>query len=152
PAIKDAMAAKGPHAAAVAHLLTQASDLAKPNGNMAQALEKLTECHDRAVKPPTTATKTAPTPNLAAEYKSKLAEWTPALKTAMAGKGPHAADIAKLLAQSSALAKPDGNMLQALAKLTECHKLATAGDGNSAQTATARWEAARSVYVAQLDG
>src|SRR5262249_4151727 len=63
----------------------------------------------------------------AAEVKAKLAEWTPAIKQALAAKGPTAADMAKLFAQATALSKPGGDPKEALAKLTECHKLATAG-------------------------
>jgi hypothetical protein len=63
----------------------------------------------------------------AAEWKARLAEWTPAIKEALAAKGPNAAGVGKLLAQATALAKPGGDMAQALAHLAECHKLATAG-------------------------
>src|SRR5262245_36760079 len=90
----------------------------------------------------------------AAEWKVKLAEWTPAFKKAMAAKGPTAADMAKLFAQATALSKPGGDMAQALAKLTECHELATAALSATApaspegqappaadpKTAAARWE------------
>src|SRR5262249_16353482 len=61
----------------------------------------------------------------AAEWKAKLAEWTPAIKAALAAKGPNAAAVAKLLAQAMALSKPGGDMAQALAKLTEGRDLAT---------------------------
>src|SRR5262249_62215943 len=63
--------------------------------------------------------------DLAAQWKAKLAEYTPAIKAALAAKGPDAPAIAKLLAQATALSKPGGDMAQALAKLTECHALAT---------------------------
>jgi hypothetical protein len=63
----------------------------------------------------------------AAEFKAKLAEWTPAIKAAMAAKGPNAAAIAKLLAQATALSKAGGDMAQALAKLTECHAVTMGG-------------------------
>jgi hypothetical protein len=63
--------------------------------------------------------------DLAAQWKKNLAEWTPAIKAALAAKGPNAAAIAKLFTQAAALAKPGGDMAQALAKLTECHALAT---------------------------
>jgi len=62
--------------------------------------------------------------NPAAEWKAKLAEWMPAIKQALAAKGPNAAAMAKLLNEASTLSK-SGDMVQALAKLTECHGLAT---------------------------
>jgi hypothetical protein len=63
----------------------------------------------------------------AAEWKKNLAAWTPAIKAALAAKGPDAPAIAKLFSQASALSKPGGDMALALEKLTECHNLATAG-------------------------
>ncbi len=66
--------------------------------------------------------------NLAEQWKKKLAAWTPLLKEKLAAKGPHASEIAKLLAEAVALAKPGGDLAQALTKLTECHALATAPD------------------------
>ncbi len=65
--------------------------------------------------------KTAEDP--AARFKARLAEWTPAIKAAMAAKGPKAADIAKLLGQATALSKPGGDLALALDKLTQCHIL-----------------------------
>jgi hypothetical protein len=47
---------------------------------------------------------------LAAEWKAKLAVWTPAIKVALAVKGANTAALAKLLAQASALSKPGGDM------------------------------------------
>lgn len=91
----------------------------------------------------------------AAEFKARLAEWTPAIKAAMAAKGPRAADIAKLLAQATALSKPGGDSALALAKLTECHKLAgmdappTQGESGK-PAALAKWKAAREGAIAQL--
>jgi hypothetical protein len=124
PALKAALAAKGPNAAAIAKLLAQATALSKPGGDMAQALAKLTECHKLATGPAPTSPGGA---DLTAQWKAKLAEYTPALKAALAAKGPNAAAIAKLLAQATALSKPGGDMAQALEKLTECHALATGG-------------------------
>jgi hypothetical protein len=97
------------------------------------ALQKLAEQLGKT--PAGSGGKTAPGPepvkpaggDLAAQWKARLAEWTPALKAAMATKGPNAAAVGKLLAQASAFSKPGGDMAQALAKLTECHTLATAG-------------------------
>src|SRR5262245_25513265 len=63
--------------------------------------------------------------DLAAQWKKNLAEWTPAIKAALAAKGPNAAAIGKLLAQAVALAKPGGDLALALEKLTECHALAS---------------------------
>ena len=53
------MAAKGPNAAAIAKLLAQANALSKPGGDIALAIEKLTECHALATNAP-------PGPDLAA--------------------------------------------------------------------------------------
>jgi hypothetical protein len=138
------------------------------------ALRKLAEQLGKT--PAESGGKTPPRPepakpaggDLAAQFKTNLAEWTPAIKAALAAKGPSAAAIGKLLAQASALAKPGGDTAQALAKLAECHALATAGTppttpGASAQpsesraapaadrqTAAARWNAARADAVANL--
>jgi hypothetical protein len=65
-----------------------------------------------------------------AEWKKNLAAWTPAIKAALTAKGPNAAVIAKLFTQAGALSKPGGDMAQAMAKLTECHALATASAAN----------------------
>ncbi len=126
PAIKAAMAAKGPKAADMAKLLAQSTALAKPGGDMPLAMEKLTECYKLATggAAPTQGKPTSTDP--AAEWKARLTECSPAIKAAMAAKGPKAADMAKLLAQATALSKPGGDMAQALEKLTECHNLATA--------------------------
>lgn len=106
------------------------------------------------------ATKPDAAHDPAAEYHAKLAEWSPGIKTAMASKGPHAADIAHLLAEATALAKPGGDMAKGLAKLTECHNLATKsatgeaqpakGQPPSAAQAIARWNAERQKAQAQL--
>jgi hypothetical protein len=111
------------------------------------------------------------------EWQKKSAEWTPAIKAALAAKGPSAAAIAKLFAQATALSKPGGDMAQALAKLTECHALAAsatvaaqegkagmasksaataqtseeqAQPGEEPKTPTARWEAARDKVLSKL--
>ena len=122
PAIKAALAAQGPKAADVGKLLAQATALSKPGGDMPQALEKLSECHKLATA---AAPPKAGGDDPAVEFKAKLAEWTPAIKAALAAQGPKAADVGKLLAQATALSKPGGDMPQALAKLAECHALAT---------------------------
>jgi hypothetical protein len=96
-----------------------AAALEKPDTEADVAEEPMPE--DMA--PGRTATPAATDP--AVEYRAKLAEWTPAIKAALAAKGPSAADIAKLLAQATALSKPGGDMAQALAKLMQCHALAT---------------------------
>ncbi len=64
-------------------------------------------------------------PDPAAEFKKKLADWTPLFKTALKANGPNAPEINKLLAQAIAQSKPGGNMDQALAQLAECHRKAT---------------------------
>ena len=63
-------------------------------------------------------------PDLAAEYKASLAEWTPTIKQAMADKGKNAAAIAKRLSQANALSKPGGNYAEALKILGEAFSLA----------------------------
>jgi hypothetical protein len=70
-----------------------------------------------------------------AEWKAKLAEWMPAIKAALTAKGPNAAAMTKLLTQANALSKPGGNMVLALAKLTECYALMTGAtvSGDAAQ-------------------
>src|SRR5262249_44346849 len=96
---------------------------------------------------------------MAAEYKAKLADWSPAIKEAMAAKGPNAAEIAKLLAQSTALSKPGGDMHLALATLKDCHDLATksaaqpAGEKGPAANlsdAAKLWKAAHAKVSASL--
>lgn len=59
----------------------------------------------------------------AAEWKARIGELTPAIKEALAAKGPNAGEIGKLFAQATALSKPGGDMVQALAKLDECQAL-----------------------------
>ena len=88
--------------------------------------------------PPPASPPQSPPPQAAdpaAGWKAKLAECTPAIKAALAAKGPAAADIAKLFAQANALAKPGGDMAQALAKLGECHDLARSATPPQAPTA-----------------
>ncbi len=148
PAIKSAILAKGPNAAAMTQLLTQANVLAKPGGDVQQAIVKLTECHALAAGGGQGAT-TDP----AAQWKAKLAEWSPAIKAAMAAKGPHAADIAKLLSTAMTLAKPGGDMTLALAKLTECHALTTGGasqPGTDLKSLTDRWKAEQMKVLVNL--
>lgn len=69
--------------------------------------------------------------DLSAEWKDKVAAWTPTIKGAIVAAGPSAAEIMKLLAQANALSKPGGDMALAISTLTQCHELATA-----AQSAT----------------
>jgi hypothetical protein len=100
--------------------------------DFAGAIAALRKLAEQLAKSPANGAKTAPGPepvspaggDLAAQWKKNLAEWTPALKAALAAKGPNAVAIAKLMAQAVALAKPGGDMAQALEKLTECHALA----------------------------
>ena len=101
PAINAAIAAKGPNAADIAKLLAQATSLSKPGGDMPLALEKLAECHALATAVP-------PATDPATEWKEKLAAWGPAIKAAIAAKGPTSADMIKLLAQATSLSKPGG--------------------------------------------
>jgi hypothetical protein len=128
--IKQALLAKPPNAADIAKLLAQATALGKPGGDPAQALAKLKECHALATAalaaPPPAAAGPAPAADPAAEYKARFAEWQGVIKQALLAKPPNADDIAKLLAQATALGKPGGDPAQALAKLKECHALAKA--------------------------
>jgi hypothetical protein len=97
-------------------------------GDFPDAIAALHKLAEQLGKPPHGPEPVKPAgDDLAAHFRKNLAEWTPAIKAALAAKGPSAAAIAKLLAQASALSKPGGNMAQALAELTECHALATAG-------------------------
>ncbi len=73
----------------------------------------------------------------AAAFKATLAQWTPAIKAAMSARGPNAAAMAKLYSQATALSKPGGDLVLALEKLTECHELALAANGNGSTAATA---------------
>ena len=74
----------------------------------------------------------------ATQWKTKVAQWTPAIKAAMAARGPDAAAMARLYAQATSLSKQGGDMASALAKLTECHELAlAAATTTAATTATA---------------
>jgi hypothetical protein len=82
-----------------------------------------------------------------AQFKQKLALWTPAIKAAMAARGPEAAAIAKLLAQSIASSKPGGDIVQALARLTDCQALAAAASPGGVQAA-----AQQDAQGAQADG
>jgi ribosomal protein L12E/L44/L45/RPP1/RPP2 len=78
-----------------------------------------------------TSTSTAPGQDQVAaaalKWKESVAAWTPTIKTAIAAKGPNAAELLRLLSQASALSKPGGDLTQALAKLTECYQLANPG-------------------------
>jgi protein-arginine kinase activator protein McsA len=85
----------------------------------------------------------------AAAWKARLAEWTPAIKAALAAKGPRAADIGKLLAQATALSKPGGDIAQALEKLTECHALAAAGGAPPPPPSA---DAAKAAVLKRLNG
>jgi hypothetical protein len=162
--IKQALTAKPPNAGDIGKLLAQATALSKPGGDPAQALEKLKECHalaTAALAAPVTPVGPAPgASDPTAEYKARFAEWQGVIKQALLVKGPKFADIGKLLAQATALSKPGGDIAQALAKLKECHALATgsapgapsdqARPAAGTSTPTARWEAERAKVVARL--
>lgn len=121
PAIKAAISAGGPNAARIQTLLAAATGLIK-NDELIQAEKVLDE-----LEPLLNPSAGSGAVDLTAEWKKKLADWTPAIKAAIVAKGPNAAAISKLMAQASAMSKPGGDMVEALAKLTECHDLATAG-------------------------
>jgi hypothetical protein len=89
---------------------------------------------DADAPPSTDATVGA---DLAAEWKTKLALWSPEIKEAMAAMGSNAQAMAKLLAQAMALSKPGGDVTLAVVKLTECHALAVSpGDNGKASEPT----------------
>lgn len=129
PEIKTALA--GPNQARVKALFVAVSGQIK-NKDFVPASKALDEL-ESLLKPAAGPSAS----DLAAEWKTKLTEWTPAIKAALTAKGPSAAAIGKLLAQASALSKPGGDMAQAIAQLTECHALATAGAASQTDGKTA---------------
>ncbi len=118
PAITAAISAGGPNVTRIQALLGSATGLLK-NGEFDQA-EKVLDELEPLLKP----SKGPVVVDLSAEWKAKLAQWTPVIKAAIVAKGPNAANIAKLMAQASAQSKPGGDVPQAIALLTECHNLA----------------------------
>ncbi len=86
-------------------------------GELEKLLKTLAEAPREASPSP------SPVDDKLAIWKAKVAEWGPAIKAAIAAKGPNAAEMVKLLSQASALSKPGGNLDEAIAKLTECHEL-----------------------------
>jgi hypothetical protein len=105
PAIKAA--ATGPNAAALGKLLAQATALSKPGGDMAQALAKLTECHDLAVngaEATTEATEQAQGPTAAALMKS-FNELSPRIKQAMQDHPGHKQNLLQQAAAFQAVLK-----------------------------------------------
>jgi hypothetical protein len=149
PAIKAAISSGSPNVARIQSLLGAATGLLK-NNDVTQADKVLDEL-EPLLKPSTSSGGA----DLTADWNAKLAKWTPAIKAAIVAKGPNAAAVTKLMSQASALSKPGGDLVQALAKLTECHNLIS-GNGAapnqtpSAQPAAARWEAARAAADAKL--
>jgi hypothetical protein len=119
--VKAAAAAKHPRARDMALGISQAGAFFR-GGKPADADARLKEVEALLA----VAAPPAPPPSAdpAAEWRARLTAATPAIKAALAAKGPAAADVAKLFAQANALAKPGGDMAQALAKLGECHDLA----------------------------
>ena len=87
PAIKAALSAGGPNAARIQALVAAVGGLLK-NKDAVQANKVLDEL-EPLLKPAVGAGTT----DLAAEWKAKLAELSPAIKGAMAAKGPNAAEI-----------------------------------------------------------
>jgi hypothetical protein len=157
PAYQQALQAGAPGRGELELAMKLAMAAAKAK-DFEQGLVQLAKVEAGLKKPaaPPSAPPKAPGADPAAEYKAKLAEWTPALKAAMAARGPGAAGIAKLLAQATALSKPGGDIAQALEKLTECHKLATAGAASAPvsnvafQQSLLTWDAARKKMHADL--
>ena len=136
PAVEAALRARGPNAARIQTLFAAATGLVE-NDDLEQADDVLDELAP-LLKPSEAAGAADP----GAEWKAKLAEWTPDIKTALAAKGPNAADVGKLYAQATALSKPGGDMAQAIARLTECHALATATASSAAAGTTQATEQA----------
>ena len=139
PAIKAALAAGGPNVARIQTLVAGATGLLKKND--APQADKLLDELEPLLKSGAGATIT-PAVDLGADFNKKLAAWTPDIKAAMTAKGPNAAAIAKLVAQATGLSKPGGDMVQALAMLTECHALSTQAAQKPSDDAAqaAEWE------------
>jgi hypothetical protein len=121
PQIQRAQGAASPVSQEIKLRVSEANTLARKN-EFAQANALLDQIEALLKQPVGTGGV-----DLAAEWQKSLAAWTPAIKAALAAKGPNAAAIAKLFTQATALAKPGGDMALALAQLTKCHALATAG-------------------------
>jgi hypothetical protein len=145
PGIKGTILGGGPTAARVQALAGAVQGLAKTDP--AQAGKVLDELEPLLAPAPP-----QPTADPAAEWKARLAEYQPAIKQAIAEKRPNAADVTKLLAQANALSKPGGDMAQALAKLAECHKLATAAAPGGDAGRPAAGAAAEHPVVARFNG
>ena len=159
PKLKDARAAGRPGALEATAQATEAGMLASKHDfdrahKLLDAVEAglLADARLQASAAPPRADGDA-----SAAFKATLAEWTPAIKTAMTARGPDAAAMAKLYAQATALSKPGGDLEEALAKLTECHELALAANASLAANESpqgtdpvARWAAERSKVAAQL--
>ncbi len=134
--VKAAAAAKHPAARDLILGLSEAQTLFR-RGDAGAAAARLTQVEAQLTPAPTAA-------DPAAEFKARFAEWQGVIKQALTARPPNAGDMAKLLAQATALGKPGGDPVQALEKLKECHALAKAalaggapGAGQSKPTATA---------------
>lgn len=114
PATSSVMSGS-PTATAALDNLEKALDAAEGNDALP------TEAKQQEAPPPKANVSAS---DLAADWKKKVADWTPIIKEAIGANGPMAADIKKALAQASSLSKPGGDMAQALERLTECHDLA----------------------------
>lgn len=113
PEIKSAIEAKGPRVGEIVKLLNEANELSQPEGNIGEAVEKLTACRILA------------TSGLSSTYWQELVlSWTPLIKHAIAQKGPTSDEMIKLLSQANALSKPGGDLERAIELLTECRRLA----------------------------
>lgn len=96
PAIQAAIQAKGPDAAMVTKLLTEAVALGKTGGDTAKALATLKQCHALATRP-------ASTEDPAAAFNQRLAALMPAIKAALTT--PIGADLKSNFAAAGALAQ-----------------------------------------------
>ncbi len=123
PDIKAALA--GPNQARVKSLFVSVSGQIK-NQAFAQASQSLDELQSLIAPSSASGSPASAATDAAAEWKKKLAEWTPLIKAVISAKGANAAAITKRLTDAIALSK-SGDFVQALAKLTECHGLALAG-------------------------
>jgi hypothetical protein len=108
PAVKDVLRQKLPAAKEIglrfseARALAQGNDFATANLRLDMIETLLREAGAPVSSGEPTQAKTGASDQVA-EFKAKLAEWTPAIKKAIAAKGPNSAEIGKLMAQAIAL-------------------------------------------------
>jgi hypothetical protein len=74
---------------------------------------------------PTAPGAPPPAPDAVADWKAKLAEWSPAIKASIASKHPKADQIQKFLQDAAGLAKPGGDYVAAILRLKAAFTLAS---------------------------